>query len=131
MSQILVGSSMGGWLMLLAAIARPEKTKALVGISTATDHFVTAFKSLPLQVRNRNRMTNVNYGLTQHQENALYSEKGLCLGAGRFLISQSADFLICPPLLCSLTCITFILYRMTCFKEQAENPIQSFFIDRG
>lgn len=51
MLQILVGSSMGGWLMLLAAIARPEKTKALVGISTAADHFVTAFKSLPLQVR--------------------------------------------------------------------------------
>ncbi|XP_062841719.1 abhydrolase domain containing 10, depalmitoylase b [Trichomycterus rosablanca] len=49
--QILVGSSMGGWLMLLAAIARPDKTKALVGISTAADHFVTAFKSLPLQAR--------------------------------------------------------------------------------
>lgn len=48
--QILVGSSMGGWLMLLAAIARPDKTKALVGISTAADHLVTAFKSLPLQV---------------------------------------------------------------------------------
>ncbi|XP_062376797.1 abhydrolase domain containing 10, depalmitoylase b isoform X2 [Sardina pilchardus] len=49
--QILVGSSMGGWLMLLAAIARPEKTKALVGISTAADHFVTAFKTLPIEVR--------------------------------------------------------------------------------
>lgn len=49
--QILVGSGMGGWLMLLAAIARPEKTKALVGISTAADHFVTAFKSLPLEAR--------------------------------------------------------------------------------
>ncbi|XP_035269101.1 mycophenolic acid acyl-glucuronide esterase, mitochondrial-like isoform X1 [Anguilla anguilla] len=49
--QILVGSSMGGWLMLLAAIARPEKTDALVGIATAADHFVTAFKSLPIEVR--------------------------------------------------------------------------------
>uniref|UniRef100_A0A672RWK8 Mycophenolic acid acyl-glucuronide esterase, mitochondrial-like n=1 Tax=Sinocyclocheilus grahami TaxID=75366 RepID=A0A672RWK8_SINGR len=49
--EILVGSSMGGWLMLLAAIARPEKTKALVGISTAADHFVTAFKTLPIEVR--------------------------------------------------------------------------------
>ncbi|XP_035269102.1 mycophenolic acid acyl-glucuronide esterase, mitochondrial-like isoform X2 [Anguilla anguilla] len=47
--QILVGSSMGGWLMLLAAIARPEKTDALVGIATAADHFVTAFKSLPIE----------------------------------------------------------------------------------
>ncbi|XP_042581040.1 palmitoyl-protein thioesterase ABHD10, mitochondrial-like isoform X2 [Cyprinus carpio] len=49
--QILVGSSMGGWLMLLAALARPEKTAALVGISTAADHFVTAFNSLPIEVR--------------------------------------------------------------------------------
>lgn len=49
--QILVGSSMGGWLMLLAAIARPEKTKALVGISTAADHLVTAFKTLPIEVK--------------------------------------------------------------------------------
>lgn len=36
--------------MLLAAIARPEKTAALVGISTAADHIVTSFNSLPLEV---------------------------------------------------------------------------------
>ncbi|KAJ8278173.1 hypothetical protein GJAV_G00084720 [Gymnothorax javanicus] len=49
--QILVGSSLGGWLMLLAAIARPEKTAALVGIATAADHVVTVFKSLPAEVQ--------------------------------------------------------------------------------
>ncbi|KAM9495142.1 palmitoyl-protein thioesterase ABHD10, mitochondrial-like [Clarias gariepinus] len=49
--QVLVGSGMGSWLMLLVAIARPEKVKALLGISTAADHFLTAFKSLPLQKR--------------------------------------------------------------------------------
>lgn len=49
--KILVGSSMGGWLMLLAALARPEKIAALVGISTAADHFVTAFHALPIEVR--------------------------------------------------------------------------------
>lgn len=36
--------------MLLAAIARPEKTAALVGISTAADYIVTSFNSLPLEV---------------------------------------------------------------------------------
>jgi pimeloyl-ACP methyl ester carboxylesterase len=35
--QILVGSSMGGWIMLLAARARPERVHAVVGIAAAPD----------------------------------------------------------------------------------------------
>jgi len=34
---VLVGSSMGGWLALLAALARPGQVRALVGIAAAPD----------------------------------------------------------------------------------------------
>ena len=35
--QILIGSSMGGWLGLHAALARPERIKAFIGIAAAPD----------------------------------------------------------------------------------------------
>jgi pimeloyl-ACP methyl ester carboxylesterase len=34
---VLVGSSMGGWIMLLAALARPDHVIALVGVAAAPD----------------------------------------------------------------------------------------------
>jgi pimeloyl-ACP methyl ester carboxylesterase len=35
--QILVGSSMGAWIMLLVALARPERVKALLSVACAAD----------------------------------------------------------------------------------------------
>jgi pimeloyl-ACP methyl ester carboxylesterase len=35
--QILVGSSMGGWIMTLVAMRRPERIKGMVGIAAGTD----------------------------------------------------------------------------------------------
>jgi pimeloyl-ACP methyl ester carboxylesterase len=42
---VLVGSSMGGWLMLLCALARPGRIRALVGIAAAPDFTDWGFSS--------------------------------------------------------------------------------------
>lgn len=42
---VLVGSSMGGWIMLLVAKARPERVHALVGIAPAPDFTDWGFSS--------------------------------------------------------------------------------------
>ena len=52
--QILVGSSMGVWIMVLAALARPQRAAALVGIAAAPD-FTTDL--LPQRLSDTQRRT--------------------------------------------------------------------------
>lgn len=53
-SLIIIGSSMGGWQMLLAALNRPERVKGLVGIAPAPDFTQEIMEnSLPDEVLNQ------------------------------------------------------------------------------
>ena len=49
--QILVGSSMGGWIMLLVALARPERVAGLVGIAAAPDFVVRMWEEFSPEIR--------------------------------------------------------------------------------
>jgi pimeloyl-ACP methyl ester carboxylesterase len=49
--QVLVGSSMGGWIALLLALRRPERASALVGIAAAPDFTARILADLPPQAR--------------------------------------------------------------------------------
>ena len=58
--QVLVGSSMGGWMMLLAALARPERVKGLVGIASGPD-FTDGFKKHRLTEQMRRELDERGY----------------------------------------------------------------------
>jgi len=49
--QIIVGSSMGGWVMLLLALARPDRMHALVGIAPAPDFVVRMWDEFPAEIQ--------------------------------------------------------------------------------
>ena len=57
--QILIGSSMGGWLMILVAKARPKKIAGLIGLSAAADFGYSLHKSLSL--KNKNEIKNKGF----------------------------------------------------------------------
>ena len=57
--QILVGSSMGGWLMILAAKSRPKKIAGLIGLATALDFEKNLYNNLTL--KNKNEIKKKGY----------------------------------------------------------------------
>ena len=59
--QILIGSSMGGWLMMLAAKARPQRIKGLIGLAAAPDFGKDLFNSL----NKKNRKEISTKGITK------------------------------------------------------------------
>jgi pimeloyl-ACP methyl ester carboxylesterase len=57
--QIVVGSSMGGWIALLAARARPDRVAGLVGIATAIDMTTRLWDRADESIRNQLRTEGV------------------------------------------------------------------------
>ncbi|XP_038300833.1 palmitoyl-protein thioesterase ABHD10, mitochondrial isoform X2 [Canis lupus familiaris] len=70
--QILVGTSLGGWLMFHAAIARPQKVVALIGVATAVDGLVTQFNQLPVEVKKEIEMKGMWDMPSKYSEEGIY-----------------------------------------------------------
>ncbi|XP_038635497.1 palmitoyl-protein thioesterase ABHD10, mitochondrial-like isoform X2 [Scyliorhinus canicula] len=95
--QILVGSSMGGWLMLLACLERPERVAGMVGIATAADHFVTALNQLPSEVRMEAEKTGQYTRKSRYIEGGVYTiQYGFVKEAEEHCILQSSINISCP-----------------------------------
>jgi pimeloyl-ACP methyl ester carboxylesterase len=78
---VLVGSSMGGWLMLHCALARPERIEALVGIAAAPDFTGWGFDEAQKRtIRDEGRLEEPSpYGEAPHVTTRAFWESGEAL----------------------------------------------------
>lgn len=51
--QIIIGSSMGGWIMLLLAMRRPERVAGMIGLAAAPDFTVALMEALPSEFKEK------------------------------------------------------------------------------
>jgi pimeloyl-ACP methyl ester carboxylesterase len=95
--QILVGSSMGGWIMLLAAHARPNRIHALVGIAAAPDATEDLLWSRLDAAQRSELLTSGSVTLPSEYDPAGYTyTRSLIEDGKRHLVMRAPIALDCP-----------------------------------
>lgn len=94
--QVLVGSSMGGWLMLLAALARPDRVRGLVGIAPAPDFVRGMWDGFPEQVKAELRASGEYRRPSQYSEEPYVITMRLIEEGRNHLLMDAAIPIRCP-----------------------------------
>lgn len=115
--QILVGSSMGGWIMMLLALQFPQRISGLIGLAAATDFTSRLIEpSLSEEQKQELQMkgeTILNYsGFPMTQNYLQESEKHILFNTERL------RYLTCPVTLIHGLKDTVIPWRWSCELQQ-------------
>jgi pimeloyl-ACP methyl ester carboxylesterase len=94
--QIVVGSSMGGWIMLLLARARPERIAGLVGIAPAPDFVLRMWEDFPEEIRETMRREGVYLRPSEYSEEPYAITMNLIEDGRKHLVLQQPMALACP-----------------------------------
>lgn len=95
--QIVIGSSMGGWTGLLAALARPERVAAFVGIAAAPDFTEDMmWAGFSEDIREQLRTDGIYYEPSEYDEGPLPITYALIEEARDHLLLRGPIALSCP-----------------------------------
>ena len=95
--QILIGSSMGGWIMLLAALAKPDRIAALIGIAAAPDFTETLmWNRYPDDAKDSLQRDGIYYQPTPYEEGPYTITMKLVEEAREHLLLERPIGIDCP-----------------------------------
>jgi pimeloyl-ACP methyl ester carboxylesterase len=114
--QILVGSSMGGWIMLLTALARPGRIAGLLGIAAAPD-FTERLLTVKLNEAERKQLQSAG---VVYQPSA-YSDKPYAIT--RLLIEEGNQHLLLQADI-PLSCPVRLLHAMNDVDVPWQNSLK-------
>jgi pimeloyl-ACP methyl ester carboxylesterase len=106
--QILVGSSMGGWIMLILARARPERVAGLVGIAAAPDFSQDLW--LELSEEDRNTVEREGVLMLDEGDGALPITKAFFEDGRKHMMLRGPLAISCPVRLLQGMCDTAVAW---------------------
>ncbi len=93
---ILIGSSMGGWIALLAALARPERVKGLIGLAAAPDFTSDIWNGLSEPQKRAIRTTGFIEQPSDYSDEPYVITRALIEDGARHSLLNASISLRCP-----------------------------------
>ena len=91
--QILIGSSMGGWLMMLAGRSRPKKIAGLIGVAAAPDFTKELYKDLSLKNKKQIKKNGqVEIRSKEYSLKYIITKKLIIDGKKNFVLKKNFSF---------------------------------------